>query len=164
MFVISCSKKQHISENNEGSDSIISSDANLSEDSLSDSVSINSNKEISASVSEDSRSVENGQITTTIDAEMLPLTLSEEFTDKQQAYMIKIENFSGESISGEIVPENPQMNIRFNQIRLPDGTLDGPFSREISYKTPDKGEIWLIVGKSNMASGVSTGKFTVKIR
>src|SRR5690606_36540655 len=117
-----------------------------------------------ASVSEDSRSVENGQITTTIDAEMLPLTLSEEFTDKQQAYMIKIENFSGESISGEIVPENPQMNIRFNQIRLPDGTLDGPFSRKISYKTPDKGEIWLIVGKSNMASGVSTGKFTVKIR
>ncbi|ACU08729.1 hypothetical protein FIC_02296 [Flavobacteriaceae bacterium 3519-10] len=164
VFIISCSKKQNVCENAAGSDSIISSDANLSEDSLSDSGKINSDPESSASITGNSRSAENGQTTTTINAEMLPLTLNEEFTDKQQSYIIKIENFSGESISGEIVPENPQMNIRFNQIRLPDGTLDGPFSREISYKTPDKGEIWLIVGKSNMASGVSTGKFTVKIK
>lgn len=160
VFIISCSKKHNVAEISASSDSIVSSDAILSEDSPTVSVKITSNEKGAAY----SRTVENGQITTTIDAEKLPLTLSEEFTEKQNGFIIKIENFSGENISGEILPENPQMNVRFIQIRLPDGTFDGPFNREISYKTPDIGEIWLIVGKSNMASGVSTGKFTVKIR
>jgi len=56
------------------------------------------------------------------------------------------------------------MNIRFNQIKLPSGETEGPFGREMLLKTKEKGEIWLIIGKSNMASGETKGKFSVSIR
>ena len=55
------------------------------------------------------------------------------------------------------------MNIRFNQIKLANGDYDGPFGREISYDIKQKGEIWLIVSKSNMASGETKGKFEIEL-
>ena len=56
------------------------------------------------------------------------------------------------------------MNIRFSQIKLPNGNFDGPFTQDISYEVKEKGEIWLIIGKSNMASGEAKGKFKVTIK
>ena len=55
------------------------------------------------------------------------------------------------------------MNIRFNQIKTPDGKYDGPFGREISYKISSKGEVWLMIGKNLMADGKNTGRFSVRI-
>ena len=55
------------------------------------------------------------------------------------------------------------MNIRFNQIKLANGDYDGPFGREINYEIKEKGEVWLIIAKSNMASGDATGKFKIRI-
>ncbi|SFI94312.1 hypothetical protein SAMN05421638_1646 [Kaistella treverensis] len=110
------------------------------------------------------RTVENGKITKTINADMIPLTLTDEFTAENHELILKIKNFDRPKIFGAISPENPKMNIRFNQIRLPDGSLDGPFGREITYEIPQKGEIWLLIGKSNMASGEITGEFSVSLR
>ncbi|MFC0344795.1 hypothetical protein ACFFH5_11365, partial [Epilithonimonas hispanica] len=64
--------------------------------------------------------------------------------------------------SGYLKTEKP-MNLRFNQIRMPDNTFDGPFTQTIEYETKQKGEYWLILAKSNMAEGTPVGKFFVKI-
>lgn len=110
------------------------------------------------------RYVEGRTIIKIINGDMLPLSLEENFTNSDQQYIIKIKNFQGGEISGKVIPENPQMNIRFNQIKKADGGYDGPFGREISYSVESPGEIWLILGKSNMASGNATGPFVVELR
>lgn len=95
---------------------------------------------------------------------MLPLTISDEFTSADQQYIIKVKNFASKNITGLIKPASGTMNIRFNQIKLPDDTYDGPFGRDISHQITETGEIWLIIGNSNMASGDNTGKFTVDLK
>ncbi len=35
--------------------------------------------------------------------------------------------------------------------------------REITYDVPSSGEIWLIIGKNNMAEGKTTGSFSVTV-
>lgn len=112
----------------------------------------------------DSQPADDGsEIVKMISGDGIPLELTEEFTSDQQQFIIKIRDFTGSNISAAIIPEKPSMNIRFNQIKLPNGEYDGPFGREISYKIQQNGEIWLIVGKSNMASGTARGKFKVVI-
>ena len=90
--------------------------------------------------------------------------MHDEFTSDVSELIIKIPDFDRQNISGEIVPENPKMNIRFNQIKLPNGDFEGPFSRGMMFKSRENGEIWLIIGKSNMASGIASGKFSVFVR
>lgn len=97
----------------------------------------------------------------TVQAKDLPIKIDESFTKKNQELTIIIKNFKGTKISTKIVaPQN--RNLRFNQIKLPNGHFDGPFSQEIkNYKISSNGEVWLIIGKDLMAEGVTTGKFTV---
>lgn len=161
LVIISCNKKETVSVKPSVSDS-----ATFQKSLVSDSgKGVTTTEAQTATLGLNAfRTVEDRKIVKTINADMIPLTLSDEFTDQQQEYVIKIENFGGQNITGEIYPENPEMNIRFNQIRLPNGEFDGPFGREIFYKTRDNGEIWLIIGKSNMASGVTAGKFSVNIK
>ncbi|WP_226063822.1 hypothetical protein [Kaistella polysaccharea] len=110
------------------------------------------------------RVVEENKIIKTINGDMLPVIIYEELTADQDQFIIKIKNFNGKGISGEINPENSQMNIRFNQIKFPTGDYDGPFTREIATPINESGEVWLIIGKSNMGSGESTGKFSVSLK
>jgi len=110
------------------------------------------------------RKVEGNKIIRTSDAQQIPFNIGEEFTEDDQQFIVKIKNFRQKTISGEVTPENAEMNIRFNQIKLPDGTFDGPFGRQISYTAKNDGELWLIIGKSNMASGETKGKFSVSIK
>ena len=101
----------------------------------------------------------------TFQASELPLNFSEEFQNERQQLILKIEHFSQPEISAEILPENNMMNIRFNQIRIPNGDWDGPFGRTLEkYPVSSKGELLLRIGKSNMASGKASGKFSVKIK
>jgi len=109
------------------------------------------------------RDVKEGKITRTVDAEQLPVTLGEEFTEDGQECTLKITGFSKPNIKAKISTNQKDFNIRFNQIRLPNGDYDGPFGREITYDVKEKGEVWLIIGKSNMASGNTKGSFTVSI-
>ncbi|MBH2025103.1 MAG: hypothetical protein I8H78_11925 [Flavobacteriales bacterium] len=110
------------------------------------------------------REVDGNKIIRTADAQQIPFSIGEEFTEEDQQFILKIKNFKGQNITGEITPDKPEMNIRFNQIKLPDGSFDGPFGRQINYAIKGGGEFWIIIGKSNMASGDIKGNFSVNIR
>ncbi|UKB84580.1 hypothetical protein LF887_02690 [Chryseobacterium sp. MEBOG06] len=109
------------------------------------------------------RSDKEGQIIRTADASQLPFTLGEEFKSDGQELILKLTHYDKPSIKAKISTNEKDFNIRFNQIKLPNGDYDGPFSRDITYETPGKGEVWLIIGKSNMASGNTKGHFTVSV-
>lgn len=109
------------------------------------------------------RDEKDGQIIRTADANQLPFTIGEEFTKDDQDFILKLTRYDRPNIKAKISTKEKDFNIRFNQIRLPNGNYDGPFGREITYETPGKGEVWLIIGKSNMASGNTKGSFTVTV-
>ena len=103
------------------------------------------------------------QITRTADDSMLPFSIGEEIKNDNQEFVLKITDYDKPDIVAEIKPQNSDMNIRFNQVRYADGTFDGPFGRTLNIPNKEKGEVWLIIGKSNMASGNPKGNFTVSV-
>lgn len=105
---------------------------------------------------------ESNQNIVTVDASKMPIRLNLEIKNPDDQLILKLENLDQPEIKGYINTEKP-MNLRFNQIRMPDNTFDGPFSQTIEYNTKQKGEYWLILAKSNMADGTPVGKFFVKI-
>lgn len=109
------------------------------------------------------RTEKEGQIIRTADATQLPFTLGEEFKKDDQELVLKLTHYDRPNIKAKISTKEKEFNIRFNQIKLPNGDYDGPFGREITYDTPGKGEVWLIIGKSNMASGNTKGSFTISV-
>ena len=165
LFAVSCSKTKSVEFTSLRNDSAVSEfikDSSSPNDPAEGVVIIDS---VKTSVTPDPfRAVEDGKIIKTVNGDMIPLLLTDEFTADNQQYIIKIKNFSRQNISGTVSPENLNMNIRFNQIRLPNGTFEGPFGREMMFKTRGNGELWLIIGKNNMASGESKGRFSVLIK
>ncbi len=110
------------------------------------------------------RSNEDGEIVRDLDASMLPIKVGEEFSSENQRLVLNITNFAGKAINVKVNPEKPTMNIRVNQIILPNGEQDGPFGREVQeYHVSEKGKVQIIIAKSNMASGDAKGHFTVNI-
>ncbi|SHM22258.1 hypothetical protein [Chryseobacterium polytrichastri] len=109
------------------------------------------------------RNTKKGQIIRTADASQLPFTLGEEFTKDNQELILKITDYEKSDIKAKIVTNQKDFNIRFNQIKLPNGKYDGPFGRELTHEISGKGEVWLIIGKSNMASGNEKGSFKVSV-
>ena len=106
---------------------------------------------------------ESNQNIVTVDASKMPIRLNLEITNPNDQIILRLENLNQTKIKGYLKTEKP-MNIRFNQIRMPDNTFDGPFSQTIEYETRQKGEYWLVLSKNNMASGETpTGKFFIKI-
>lgn len=108
------------------------------------------------------REKESNQNIVTVDASKMPIRLNLEITNPNDQIILRLENLNQTKIKGYLKTEKP-MNIRFNQIRMPNNTFDGPFSQTIEYDTKQKGEYWLILSKSNMADGTPVGKFFVKI-
>lgn len=105
---------------------------------------------------------ESNQNIVTVDGSKMPIRLNLEITNPNDQIILRMENVNQPKIKGYLKTEKP-MNIRFNQIRMPDNTFDGPFSQTIEYDTKQKGEYWLILAKSNMADGTPIGKFFVKL-
>lgn len=105
---------------------------------------------------------ESNQNIVTVDASKMPIRLNLEITNPDDQLILKLENVNQAQLKGYIKTEKP-MNLRFNQIRMPDNTFDGPFGQTIVYETTQKGEYWLILAKSNMAEGTPVGKFFVKV-
>ncbi|GGG55310.1 hypothetical protein GCM10007332_16190 [Epilithonimonas arachidiradicis] len=105
---------------------------------------------------------ESNQNIVTVDASKMPIRLNLEIKNPDDQLILKLENLNQAKINGYIKTQKP-MNLRFNQIRMPDNTFDGPFGPTIEYDTKQKGEYWLILAKSNMADGTPVGKFFVKI-
>ncbi|MBU4539398.1 MAG: hypothetical protein L6264_01330 [Weeksellaceae bacterium] len=161
LIVFSCSRKKEVSEipvkNNQPQ-----SVQEKTEEKPADGVQISKDVKSAETPQDISRITEGDKIIRTVNR--IPAAISDEFTDDRQQLIIKIKDFDRQNISGKITPENPQMNIRFNQIKLPDGSYDGPFGKELMYKSREMGEVWLMIGKSNMASGETKGKFTVALQ
>lgn len=163
-FAISCKKSETKTEFQQKTDSaevILPTQDSVENGAVKvDETAENGNEQISNTF----RTIEGNKVIKTINGDMIPLSVKDEFTNEQQQFVIKIKNFKNKKISAIITPENPQMNIRLNQIKLANGDYDGPFGRDFTYDISQPGEIWLIIGKSNMASGIATGKFSVKIQ
>lgn len=103
------------------------------------------------------------QIVRSIDASERPLRFGDEFKNPDQSLLLKLTSLPKGPLKVELIPEDETMNLRINQIRYPDGTLDGPFGREMEFVNPKEGEIWLRIGKSLMASSSPVGKFSIVI-
>lgn len=163
LLIVSCKKAVPSQENKK--DSVIVSEQysnTLSLDSANEKMNNDTLQSVNTK-SDESLSKQNGEIVKLVDGEKLPSTLECEFTDKIQKVFVRIANYKKDQLKANIVPENNNMNIRFNQIKTPDGKYDGPFGREISYKISGKGEVWLIIGKNLMAEGDNMGRFSVRI-
>lgn len=105
---------------------------------------------------------ESNQNIITVDASKMPIRLNLEIKNPNDQIILKLENLNQPKIKGYVKTESP-MNVRINQIRMPDNTFDGPFGPTIEYETKLKGEYWLIFAKNNMADGEPVGKFFIKI-
>ncbi len=103
------------------------------------------------------------QIVRYAEAKMLPFTIGDEIKTNEQNFILKLAQTPKGPLKILIETKDPQMNIRVNQVRYPDGTLDGPFGRSVELDVPVSGEVWLILRKSNMASSSPVGKFTVTL-
>lgn len=97
------------------------------------------------------------------DGQRLPFTMGEKFTEKHDKLILKITDFTNTDISATIKVKDKNQNIRFNQIKMPDGSMKGPFGKELVEVVKGKGELWLIIGKNNMADGITSGDFSVTV-
>jgi len=109
------------------------------------------------------RKTETNQFIVDVDASKLPIKLVEEVKLQDQQIILRLLNYDKPTLKAFIKPDQADMNIRINQIRKPDNTFDGPFGQTIEYKTPKKGEYWLVISKNNIASGNPIGKFFIKV-
>lgn len=66
-------------------------------------------------------------------------------------------------LNGYLTSKDSIANIRFSQITLPDGTMDGPFGREITYDLPADGTYRISIHESLMAGDPWSGIFTARI-
>lgn len=164
LILINCNKKEENKMISTETDSLNQTN-NLANDSSKNGVVTVNDAEKEPVVSTDTfRVIEGEKIIKTINGDMLPMEISDEFTTTNQQMIIKIKNFNGSKISGNVTSANPKLNIRFNQIRLANGEFDGPFGADINYEIKQKGEIWLMIGKNLMADGETTGKFTISLK
>lgn len=160
LLIISC--KKETSATDKKTDSIIVSEQSANTTQV-DSQNLKIDQDTLKTPINSKSEVKKGEIVKVVDGEKLPLLIDEKFTDKNQKLIIKIGNYGKPNLKASILPKNNNMNIRFNQIRTPDGKLDGPFGREITYEISGTGEVWLIIGKNLMADGDFTGEFSVRI-
>ena len=166
LLLLSCQKNETVTDSVLEVDSVTNYDSTSNYgkvDSLLDGL-VLLDQEKPKTMSKAFRVIDGDSIIKTINADMIPLTLSDEFTSDDQKYVLKIKNFTGKNITGKITPAASDMNIRFNQIKLANGEFDGPFGLELTESIDKPGEIWLIIGKSLMSSGKAKGKFSVSIK
>lgn len=109
------------------------------------------------------RTVDGNKIIRTVDASQLPFTIGEEFTDENQQFILVIKNFNKPTLSAKINTVEKGRNLRINQIILPDGSADGPFSSEMKYTKKQSGTYKIVFGKNLMAEGKLTGNISVTV-
>lgn len=97
------------------------------------------------------------------DGQRLPFTIGEKFTENHDKLILKISDFTQSEITATIKVKDTKQNIRFNQIKFPDGSFDGPFGKKLTHTVKENGEVWLIIGKNNMAEGTANGDFSVTV-
>lgn len=156
--LFSCKKEAAVENNNRDSVQITQDSARV------ESMSVKKDSAAVQTASSELSREEKGRVIIRVaDGEKLPFTIDENFTQEHDKLILRIVNFEKTKLTGSIVPVENEMNVRFNQIKLPNGKMDGPFSRQISYDISESGEVILVIGKNNMADGKIEGQFSVTI-
>ena len=75
-----------------------------------------------------------------------------------------IKNVTKPTISVKINTVEKDRNLRINQIILPDGSTDGPFSKEMNYTKKKNGTYKIVIGKNLMAEGKLVGNVSVSVK
>lgn len=70
---------------------------------------------------------------------------------------------TGGLLSLKLQPMDSSGNVRINQIKMPDGKLDGPFGMSAEYPLQQKGLYTVIVGQNMMAGDPWTGYWVMTI-
>ena len=86
------------------------------------------------------------------------------YKQENQTVYIQFSSLGYKKIRGVLSSPDSLANIRFSQIFIPDGSMDGPFGREISYDLPIEGIYKLSVNENIMAGDPWKGEFVVSIR
>ena len=91
---------------------------------------------------------------------------AEVFVHKKENQTIYLEFLSSgyKKLHGTLSSEDDTANIRFSQIFMPDGTMDGPFGREIEYDLLLDGTYRLSVHENMMAGDPWEGNFKVSLQ
>ena len=72
-------------------------------------------------------------------------------------------NVTKTTISAKINNVEKDRNLRINQIILPDGSSDAPFSKEMKYAKKKNGTYKIVIGKNLMAEGKLVGNVSVSV-
>ncbi len=110
------------------------------------------------------RTVEGNKIIRTVEASQLPFTIGEQFTDENQQFIIVIKNVTKSTIYAKINTVEKDRNLRINQIILPDGSSEGPFSKEMKFTKRINGTYKIVIGKNLMSDGKLVGNISVSIK
>jgi hypothetical protein len=82
---------------------------------------------------------------------------------EQQNINLKFSSQDYTQMYGVLSFRDSTANIRFSQITMPNGSMDGPFGKDITYDLKEKGNYRLSVHESLMAGDPWAGDFTVTI-
>lgn len=114
---------------------------------------------------------ETSLVVTASENEVIPLTLNDNGTaevriskKEQQVVRVSFESEDYKTLTGNLSSPDSSANIRFLQIIMPDGTMDGPFSRDIQYTLPMDGQYTLRIGENMMAGDPWAGEFKVSLQ
>ncbi len=83
--------------------------------------------------------------------------------DSMQSVIVEFNPGDSTRLHGWITSKDSIANVRFNQIIMPDSTMDGPFGHEIEYKLTQRGTYQLSIGESLMAGDPWSGVFLLRM-
>lgn len=82
---------------------------------------------------------------------------------KRQRIALSFDSQGYTKLSGTLASQDSTANIRFEQIALPDGEMDGPFGRDMAYDLPVQGTYLLFINEDQMAGDPWAGDFEVTV-
>lgn len=82
---------------------------------------------------------------------------------KNQVIYVEFESKGYKKITALLYSTDSLANIRFSQITLPDGSMDGPFDRSLSYGIPSDGICKLSIHENMMAGDPWGGIMEVEV-
>jgi len=84
--------------------------------------------------------------------------------EADQTIYIEFRSEGFNTISGDLSSPDSLANIRFNQIFLPNGVMDGPFGHHLDYQLPVDGVYTLSIHENMMAGDPWGGDVRVKLK
>ena len=84
--------------------------------------------------------------------------------ESNQTVYIEFEAKGYKKIMAHLTSKDSLANIRFSQITLPDGSMDGPFGRDLTYNIKSDGIYKVSIHENMMAGDPWGGFFNVEVK